>query len=130
MKSEPFSIPFKITNAGLLPIKRMRIVVYAQEIKLPGENVISSGVVTSQDWNTEQLNRGQSRTIICRLVVGAIPTSADLNIVVDYEATGVPFYRIRDIFRFEGIYGDAWQWLGQPSNNALRDEIERRIPKD
>jgi hypothetical protein len=53
-------------------------------------------------------------------------TKADIAKVVDYHAFGISFYRLRSVRRFIGVYGGAWQWLPQPSNDLIAD-IDQRM---
>jgi hypothetical protein len=119
-------VPFKITNTGLLAIRNVTICCYIHHVKV-GPVTVKSSLIGQPDWSIEELGRGESKTIIGRLIQAPMmPSEADIAIVIDYKAFGVPFATLRRAFRFIGQYGTTWQWLPQPSAD-IRADIDERI---
>lgn len=128
-KSQAFSVPFVITNVGLLPIQHVVINCYIRRLLAPGVEVSGEhGVLMGNpDWRFSELGRGESKTLVCPFLISARPPkTADLSFIVEYEAAGVPFHRFRTVFRFVGQDGDTWAWLPQPSSD-IRMEIDETI---
>ena len=124
---QPFSVPFKITNTGLLAIRDVTIYCYIHRVEV-GPLMVTNCVVGQPDWNINKLDRGESKTIICRLVQApTMPSDADIAIVVDHKAFGVPFKVLRRVFRFIGQYGATWQWLPQPSAD-IQSSVRVYVP--
>ena len=125
-KSQPFSVPFKVTNTGLLAVKEVKIYCYVRALKV-GTFTADRNLVGDKGWGAAELERGESKTIICRFVKGdVVPKSADIAIVVDYHAFGIPFKKLRRFFRFVGEHENGWQWLAQPSEE-IRAEVDEQI---
>jgi hypothetical protein len=104
-RSDPFSVLFKVTNSGLLPVKSMRFFCFDYRVTYRHATFTDS-ITQDPMANTYELGRGQSRTIVCRLInADEIPSLADIAVVAEYKAYAVPFWTMRDIFRFVGNYG-------------------------
>jgi len=124
--AQPFSVPFKITNSGFLPIKNLKPYCYLHWAKVAG-NTFSANLSSNDRWNAEYLARGEAITIITNFIHSNIlPSEADLAIVVDYNPFGVPFKTMRSVSRFVGQFGNTWQWLQQASR-PIRADIHRSI---
>src|SRR6266436_636347 len=125
-RSQPFTVPFKITNAGLLAIRNVHVIGYVHRLEIGGFSMEKS-IMESAGWTADELGRGESKTIVFRLLKApAPPKTADIAIVVDYQAYALPFMTPRNVFRFVGEYVDTWQWLPQPSAE-IRKEIDEQI---
>jgi len=83
--------------------------------------------MSDSNWNAPHLSRNESITIIAQFVVAPVlPAEADLAIVIDHNAFGIPFISLRSFFRFVGHFGTTWQWLQQPSG-AIKKDAEKLI---
>jgi hypothetical protein len=119
-------VPFKITNTGLLAVRNVVIRCYIHHVEV-GQMIAAQNLVHRPDWDLSELGREESKTIICQFIhAPTMPGKADIAIVIDYSALGVPFKTLRSVFRFEGAHGDTWQWLPQPSVD-IRANIDERI---
>ena len=124
---QPFSVPFKVTNTGIAVIRDVRIMFYIHSVR--AEHLTVKDLLVHNKLIND-LDRGESRTLTCKLAkMGEFPKEADIAVVVDYKAWGVPFWPMRRVFRFTGIYGDAWQWLPQPSQD-IRDAVDAAIDRN
>lgn len=125
-RSQPFSAPFKVSNIGLLALHNVKIHVYIHRVEV-GPMTATRSVVGNKEWAVDKLERGESKTIISNFVHAPMPPrKADIAIVVDYNATGIPLKRLRRVFRFVGAYVDVWQWLQQPSDD-IRADVDAMI---
>ncbi len=135
-KSQPFSVPFRISNTGYFSFHVFLVVCYIHEVEFPGTTgpiTFSGSTVHQGGWEGGTLERGDSQTVICNLA-NAIPKKADIAIVIDYAALFIPdVLKSRRYFRFVGAFGDNWQWLPQPSGDiqaqadeSVDDFIKRR----
>src|SRR5258706_14232302 len=80
-RAQPFSVPFKITNAGFLAVNKVAICCYVHRVEV-GPMVVTSSLISNPDWNVNTLDRGESKTVICSLV-NAMRTMPDIAIVID-----------------------------------------------
>lgn len=127
-RSQPFSVPFKVSNVGLLSVHNVNIYCYVHRVEA-GPATIERSVVGNKDWYVKELIAGESKTVICRLVHSPNPPrKADIAIVADYNVTGLPFKRLRRVERFIGAYADNWQWLHQPSGE-IRAKLDSDLKK-
>jgi hypothetical protein len=125
-KSQPFSVPFRIENSGYLSFHVNRVLCYVDKIQAGGIT-LGHGSTHEPDWDNFDLERGEGKTVFCRIIhSGNVPNTADIAIVLDER----PFRRFprsfRRYFRFTGAYVDNWQWLAQPSAPIQKD-IDRQI---
>jgi hypothetical protein len=134
-KSQPFSVPFRIQNSGYLSFHVDQVVFYAAEITTRSLSIHDSGFA-SADWRDFDLDRGEQKTVVPKLVhAPTMPSSADITAVVDIRPFKWFPLASRRYFRFIGAYVDNWQWLAQPSRPIQRDadraveEYVRRMRK-
>jgi hypothetical protein len=140
-KNQPFSIPFRIGNTGYLSFHVDHVFCYLHRVKARDPRLIVSidkGTFHDPSWNRFELDRAESKTIMCNLANQikplGIPSDADIAIVIDYRPFERFPYSFRKYFRFTGAYVDSWQWLAQPSATIVADadrQIEdhmRQIP--
>lgn len=117
-QSQPFSVPFKITNTGYLPVKNVKIYCYAHRVRV-GPIDAQSNLMSNSKWSTSHLGRGESITIIANFVKAPVlPAEADMAIISDFNSFGAPFLKLRSLTRFVGHFGETWQWLKQPSHEV------------
>ena len=125
-RSQPFSVPFKISNDGLLSVQNVKISFYVHRLEV-GPITVNRSISENNEWETGELGRGESKTVIFHFArAPMLPKKADVAIVVDHTAWGVPFKTLRSVFRFVGVYGDTWQWLPQPSSE-IRGDVDNLI---
>jgi hypothetical protein len=124
--SRPLSIPFQITNATILPIRVIKVTCYIH--RMEGASLhVNHVLIANTGWNNGTLDRAQSQTIVCDVLpIDSPPREADMVIVVDYGAWGLPFKTGRQYFRFVGANGEHWQWLQQPSK-AIEKEAGQAV---
>jgi hypothetical protein len=117
--AQPFSVPFKITNAGYPPIEDLKVHCYLHRIQVGGVTVTSS-LQRNANWSTPRLGRGESITIISQFIVAPVlPAEADIAIVSDFKSKWLPFTKLRRYARFVGHFATPnWQWLRQPSHDV------------
>jgi hypothetical protein len=126
-KAQPFSAPFRITNAGYLSLYIENVTIYVHNMEYEG---FRSQHATSNDpaWDNFTLDRGESKTIVYYVARAPVPPKhADMAIVVDYRFFGITWRRP---FRFVGAYVDNWQWLPQPAGDIeakLNTEVDRGL---
>jgi hypothetical protein len=128
-KSQPFSIPFRITNSGYFSFYVDRVFCYLHSVKAEGVSV-DKGTFHDPSWNRFELDRGESKTIIVNLYdqikpLGR-PNAADIAILIDYRPFAYFSHSFRSYFRFTGAYVDNWQWLAQPSS-PIHADADRQI---
>lgn len=89
--AQPFSVPFQITNASYIPLKDVKIYCYIHRVRIGGLTVKSS-LLYNNNWRAAELGRGESITIISKVIYAPIlPAEADIVIVADYKVWGLPF---------------------------------------
>jgi hypothetical protein len=121
---QPFSVPFKITNSGYLPIRNLKTHCYVHRVSA-GKLTAACNLLSDKSWNTAHLARSESITIITSFIdAPRHPAEADLAIVLDHNAFGIPFINLRNIFRFVGRFRATWQWLQQPSSE-IKGEVDK-----
>lgn len=127
--SQPFSAPFRIHNAGILPFYLKRAFCFESDLK----NEITekgSGKMTNVSTGVD-LNRwlgsGHDAAVMCGFHILPRVTNADMTIVVDYSPWGLSrFFTSREHFRFTGVYVDNWQWIEvdpTPTEKQVDDQI-------
>jgi hypothetical protein len=127
-RSQPFSVPFRITNAGYLALHITMVNCYFEHVEV-GQLTEDQSDEHSPSWDDRTLERQEPETVICYLVHAPTPPKkADIAIVVDYHPYGIPFFTFRRYFRFVGEYIDNWQWLGQPSG-PIQSNADAQIKK-
>jgi hypothetical protein len=129
-ETKPFSAPFRITNQGLLSVRILSVACFVHNVK-KGDNVSVRHVLDVLDTKQSVLEPGEPRTVICDFpfVAGLTPPfEADIAIVVDYGALGIPHKMPRKYAHFIGAYGNHWEWLGQPTPDGLKKEIDGFMP--
>lgn len=101
-RHRPFTIPFKVSNVGLLAVHNLRINCYVHRIQV-GRVTIASSSMQDKKLHTNTLDRGESLTVICQMAQAPmLPRKTNIEIVIDFNVTGVPFKRFRRVFRFVG----------------------------
>jgi hypothetical protein len=73
----------------------------------------------------ETLDRSHDEDVICNLFGGAIPATADVVYVVDYDLWWIPWRRFREYYEFIGRYADQ-QWEWSPTSRTT-DEMKRHV---
>jgi hypothetical protein len=135
-KSQPFSVPFRISNTGYFSFHVVVVTCYLHDVEFGGTGgsiAFTHSTVHHGGWDGGTLERGDSQTVVCDFA-NSVPKKADIAIVIDYTALFIPdALKSRHYFRFIGTYGDNWQWLAQPSGNiqaqadkSVDDEIRAR----
>ena len=124
---QPFSAPFRITNSGYLAVNVRRIIIDEYQTTFRGWSM-GRNIVGDRRWSNFTLERGDSKTVICRFI-NQKPDRADVVIVIEYTFLGVKWRRY---FRFQGAYGDNWQWLPQPHDDIVHeiDEDASGVPEE
>lgn len=125
---QPFSVPFLISNNGLLALHVSKVHCYEDEIQVNGLTM-NANAENLKEWDNAELERADGETIICSLVSGAIPSKADITIVVDFDASLMLWAAPRRYFRFVGTATENWQWLKQPPSEDLKTRIDRTLEK-
>jgi hypothetical protein len=132
-KTQPFSIPFRIDNSGYLSLYVDHVFCYLHKVRASDPRLIVSidkGTFHDPTWNRFELDRAESKTIICNLANQikplAIPSDADITIVIDYRPFKQFPHSFRRYFRFTVGYVDNWQWLAQPSG-PIQTDADRQI---
>lgn len=130
VKRQPFSVPFRVDNSGYFACPVDHVFVYVRRLKSRSTD-LGQTTIHEADWNHFLLERAEGKTIMVKLAdfpPGDLPSEADIEVVVDYR----PFEHFpasfRRYFRFEGAFGDNWQWLKQPSAD-IQAETDRQIAK-
>jgi hypothetical protein len=131
-RSQPFSVPFRISNTGYLPFYVEHAYCYAREITW-GTISMNHILERSKNWDGYTLDQGESKTILCDFLDAPTPPQkADLMIVVDYRLAKHLPGAFRKLAHFTGAYVDNWQWLRQPSDDIAAEassEIDRLLRK-
>jgi hypothetical protein len=123
---QPFSVPFKVTNSGYLPIKDLEPFCYVHSVKVGG-HTFTANLMTNKNWATAHLERGESITIVSNFIHSDVmPAEADIAIAVDYKPWGMPFKTMRAVSRFVGHFGLTWQWFKQASK-PIRQDVDKSI---
>lgn len=114
LRTEPFSVPFSITNNGYIPIRDVDAWCYLAEVEFkPGFRFEGLGISSKDAPRAASLGHGGTLTLECPLR-GAVRDRADIAVIVDHGFPLIPFWRTRSITRFIGAAGDEWQWRRQP----------------
>jgi hypothetical protein len=116
-KSQPFSVPFRIDNVGYFSFPVDHVFAYIHRVKA-SHITIDQGTYHEPSWNRFDLDRGEGKTVIVKLINFAsneVPSEADIALIVDYRPFRFFPASFRRYFRFVGAYGDNWQWLKEPS---------------
>jgi hypothetical protein len=117
--SQPFSVPFHITNSSFYAIDQVTPTFYIHRLMVGG---VDLGKNLNQFSETKRLEHGETGTILCEFVeTASFPQEADVVVVVDYRIPWIPFWHPRQYFRFLGRYGDNWQWLAEPIGTVRRE---------
>jgi len=117
--SQPFSVPFHITNASFYAIDDVQPTFYIHRLMISGVNAGENLVGFSE---TKTLEHAESATVMCNFTpVEGLPQDADVVLVIDYRVWWIPFWHPRQYFRFVGRYGDNWQWLSEPIGTVRKD---------
>jgi hypothetical protein len=123
--SEPFSVPFQITNTGYLAINASFVLFYIHDLQFAGDD-IKDNIVWSRDWENFIIEEEDSKTITCSVTKGGPPpTRADVVVAVGYTYLGVKWTRY---FRFVGTHMDNWKWLPEPHDDITAD-IDRAVDR-
>lgn len=97
-----FTIPFKVSNIGLLAIHVVIIECYLNRVRV-GHKIITSKSIQDKKFHTNTLARGESLTILGRMDhAPLLGKNSKIDIVIDFKVKGVPFKRFRRVFRFIG----------------------------
>ncbi len=121
IKSEPFEVPFEITNEGYLPVK-VKVFGYCQTYDTDSYH-FEKTLTKDFAWKGGILGPKESETIVIRLVpFFGYPRRADLAIAINYKSFGV---HSRDVHRFVGHYDRSWYWLSAPSS-AIRKDLDEK----
>ena len=125
-KTQPFSVPFRIENAGYFSFRLERAFCYYGEVRV-GNIQVNEGLSHSLEWNHHTLDRSEGETILCNLVhYPAVPSAADIAVVVDYKPFRFFPWPFRTYRRFVGAFIDNWQWTPQASE-TIQDSADRAI---
>jgi hypothetical protein len=112
--SQPFTVPFRLSNTGFLPMHIDGVACYLSRVE-GTSYVLGDLVVYEAGWGDRELPGGESETVQCRIGISEYPQRADIAVVVLYHNWGMPSLEMH-YFRFVGSGpGDNWQWLQQPS---------------
>lgn len=125
-KSQPFTVPFRIDNTGLLSFTVEHVYCYVGDAKSQSPNVkidIGSFVIGYSDWDNVTLESDGGGTLTCKIL--KVPNmqdliNADITIVIDYKPFGFPA-SYRKYYRFTGAYVDNWQWVRKPVDDIKKD---------
>lgn len=99
---EPFTIPFGVSNEGLLAIHDVKIECYINRVRV-GREIITRSSIQDKKLHTNTLGRGESLTVLSRMAhAPLLVKNSVIELVVDFNVTGVPFKRFRRVFRFVG----------------------------
>jgi len=127
--SQPFSVPFHITNASFYAIDDVTPTFYIHRLMMAEGSDINVGNNLVQ-YPAQNLEHGETGTVICQFTqVGSFPSDADVVVVIDYRISWIPFWHPRQYFRFVGRYGDNWQWLAEPIG-SVRKETDAAFEHD
>jgi hypothetical protein len=115
--SQPFSVPFRFQNTGLLSFGVDSVYLYLHRLEKGGLD-IREGIARMKGWDQPfVLQAGEASSIVAE-VANFVPDEGDMVIVIDYRKFG---FSSRRYFRFRGAAGDNWQWLQQPSAEIEAD---------
>jgi hypothetical protein len=124
--SQPFTVPFHITNASYYAIDEVTPTFYIHRLLVGGADVGKNLV----KYPAQNLDHGETGTVVFQfLQVGAFPQDADIVVVIDYHIAWLPFWHPRQYFRFVGQYAENWQWLAEPIG-AVRQETDAAFEHD
>ena len=119
IKSEPFEVPFEITNEGYLPVK-VKVFGYCQTYDTETYH-FEKTLTKDFGWKGGILGPKESETIVINLLpFYGNPTKADLAIALNYKSFGM---HSRDVHRFIGRYDRSWYWNSGPSS-AIRKDLD------
>ena len=125
-KSEPFSVPFRVVNSGVLSLRLDHAYCYLHEAHLDRQITWKGDILFRRDWNHKMLDAGEAETVACDIGRwNDAVRMADVVIVVDIRWLYIP-WSSRRFFRFQGTYTDNWQWLAQPSS-PIRAEADENV---
>lgn len=120
-RSQPLTMQFEMVNNGSwLAAHDTRVACLIREYDNAEGGGIRWIVVSNTGWNGGLLESGDKQTVVCSVFhMAGTPKRADLLFLVSY---GVPPFRFRRYFHFEGLYADEWVWQRQPAPDDA-DEI-------
>lgn len=125
-KDQPFSAPFEISNVGYLKVHVKNVIAVLHKAEVDGGISIRDASGGRTAWENFDLGRGEGKTIVANF--GSFrPDKADLVISVDYSS--MAFITRRQLFRFEGLHADNWQWTKQPVGD-IRTQINRSVDQE
>jgi hypothetical protein len=125
-RSQPFSAPFRIFNAGYLSFHVDHVFFYINRVDVDDAHIIGGGAHWLAEDNFE-LGRGEGKTIVYQVVSSStVPRGADVAIIVDVRPFRWLHWSVRRYFRFVGAYVDNWQWLAEPSE-PIQADVNRQI---
>lgn len=130
-RSDPFSVPIKISNVGHFPIYGVNVHVFIHRLAIGWPSAVVFLVndeIAMRDglwpwtWSTDVLLDGDSMTTVFPFKKQPVlPLEADIAIIVKYNAWGLPFIPLQKVFRFTGVRGESWQWVSQPSSEISKE---------
>jgi len=134
--TEPFKVPFKITNDGYFDIHDVSASCAIRHVEFGHHATVSGIRFEDERWTADVIEQGQPKAIILDLVGGIQPTAddqkagmADIIVIVDFKSDWIPFYTFHHYFRFIGTANDGkWDWLPTDIPNALRRELSDGVP--
>jgi hypothetical protein len=130
-RTQVFTAPFRIDNTGYVRFHVEKVFVYARILKA-GPLSITHAVSSEDEWNNQDIERGEGETITPHIFRSPVPPDqADIAIVVDYRWWGSlsiwkpsrQYFRFK---RFDGPYEGTWEWLKQPASD-MKGEIDAEI---
>jgi hypothetical protein len=116
--SQPFSVPFHITNASVYAVDEVTPTFYIHRVRV-GTITLKGNLVY---FPPQRLEHSEVGTVLCQITnFEKFPQEADVVVVIDYRISWIPFWHPRQYFRFIGQYGDNWQWLAEPIGDVRKD---------
>lgn len=99
-RPKPFTIPFKVSNKGLLEIHDVSIKCYLNHVRV-GREIITSSSIRDKKLHTNVLGRGESLTVLCRMAnAPLLGRKSKVDLVIDFKVKGIPFKIFRRVLRF------------------------------
>lgn len=127
VKDQPFTAPFHIQRVeGWLDARDVHAVCYIRRI-VAGGITITDSALHNVEMDAARLGAGDGNDVVCKLGSGEIDL-AEVDILIDYKVSIIPFMVRRNYSSFVASRGDSWRWLRRPAPPDA-DEVFNTVEK-